>query len=324
MDGLERLLTGAFKKRKVNGVTTNFKVHFIRYADDFVVTGNSRELLEREVAPLIARFLAVRGLELSKEKTTITHIGEGFDFLGQNVRKYGGKLLIKPSRENVKTFLAKVRGILKGQKTAKQLNVIRQLNPLVRGWANYHRHVVAKTTFQSVDKEIWQATWRWAKRRHPNKGSRWIKGKYFVSRNHRSWLFAAATGETPPKQTPAWTALFRAADLSIWRHIKVKADANPFDPLWETYFEERLTLKMKSSLQGRQKLRSLWLKQAGICPTCRQPLEERRGWHVHHVVPRARGGNNGWANLLMLHPNCHHQLHARRFNVVKPAPNSGL
>jgi RNA-directed DNA polymerase len=320
LDGLERLLTQTFKRRRGNGIYANPKVHILRYADDFIVTGSSKELLENKVKPLITNFLKVRGLELSQEKTKITHISEGFDFLGQNIRKYDGKLLIKPSKKNIKAFLGKVRRIVKSQKPAKQEQVIKRLNPVIRGWANYHRHVVAKQTFSSVDNKIWQVLWRWAKRRHPNKGARWIKDKYFISEGSRKWVFAADTGETLPNGQPERCRLFKASDVPIRRHIKVKADANPFDPQWETYFERHLSLKVKNSLAGQQKLLSLWLRQDGTCPSCSEKLTEERGWHVHHIIPWVISKDDRLSNLQMVHPNCHRQIHSRGFNVVKLAP----
>src|SRR5882762_2459358 len=135
--------------------------------------------LEKEVKPCVEAFLAERGLQLSPEKTRITHISEGFDFLGQNVRKYDGTLLIKPSSKNVKTFLDKVRETIRVDRSAKQETLIELLNPMIRGWANYHRHVVAKRAYTAVDHHIWQALWRWARRRHPNKSCDWVREKYF-------------------------------------------------------------------------------------------------------------------------------------------------
>src|ERR1700730_5415765 len=107
LDGLERVLTERFSSTAKS--IHRFRVRLVRYADDFIITGTSQELLEREVKPCVESFLAERGLELSQEKTNITHFSEGFDFLGQNVRKYGDKLLIKPSAKNVKSFLDKIR-----------------------------------------------------------------------------------------------------------------------------------------------------------------------------------------------------------------------
>ena len=170
LDGLETVLTERFGSTAT--AMNRLRVRLVRYADDFIITGNSKELLEEEVKPCVEAFLAERGLELSQEKTKITHISEGFDFLGQNVRKYDGKLLIKPSAKNVKAFLDSVRETIRVNRSAKQETLIDLLNPMIRGWANYHRHVVAKKTYAAVDHHIWQALWRWARRRHPNKSCR--------------------------------------------------------------------------------------------------------------------------------------------------------
>lgn len=187
LDGLEAMLAEKFPKAKRMGL----KMNMVRYADDFIITGNSKEWLEQEVKPAVVEFLAKRGLVLSPEKTKITHIGEGFDFLGWNIRKYGGKLLMKPSKANVKAHLDKIREIINGNKMAKQENLIRLLNPVLRGWANYHSHVVAKKTFSKVDKCVWSMLWRWAARRHPSQNARWVKEKYFKTRGTRNWVFAA-------------------------------------------------------------------------------------------------------------------------------------
>jgi RNA-directed DNA polymerase len=167
LDGLEAALAEQFGRTST--AARRSQVRLVRYADDFLIFGSSKELLEKEVKPLVEAFLAERGLELSPTKTIITHISEGFDFLGQNVRKYGDKLLIRPSAKNVKTFLDKVRETIRKHRSSEQETLINLLNPMITGWANYHRHVVAKETYAEVDSHIWQALWRWAKRRHPTK-----------------------------------------------------------------------------------------------------------------------------------------------------------
>jgi RNA-directed DNA polymerase len=182
LDGIEPLIKSLTRKGN--------KAHFIRYADDFIITGN-KEFLEEQVKPAIKNFLAIRGLTLSDEKTRITHIDEGFDFLGFNVRKYKGKLLIKPSKKNTKAMLEKVRDIIKTRKGATTDELINTLNPIIRGWANYHQHVVSKQTFTYVDRQIFNSIWQWCCRRHPNKGRRWIKVKYFKSTDSRNWVFSA-------------------------------------------------------------------------------------------------------------------------------------
>ena len=165
LDGLERLLQETFASGSHKAPSK--MVNLIRYADDFVITGRSKELLENEVKPLVAGFLAARGLELSTEKTTVTHIDTGFDFLGQNVRKYDGKLLITPSKTNVATFLANIREVVKAHKTTTAGNLVRLLNPKIKGWAMYHRHICAKRTFNHVDHAIFQTLWHWCKRQTP-------------------------------------------------------------------------------------------------------------------------------------------------------------
>lgn len=314
LTGLERELEAKFGRKRTKQSSKN-KVHWVIYADDFIVTAASKELLVNEVMPLLERFLASRGLELSREKTRITHIDEGFDFLGWNVRKYNGKLLIKPSKRNTKAFLDKLRQIVKANKATSQVNLIRLLNPVIRGWANYHRMVAAKKTFAKVDNEIWHLLWRWAKRRHHSKGKRWIKNRYFKSIGNRNGVFMADTGKCYPDGKPIWLKLARASETRIRRHVKIKGAANPFDPQWETYFEDRLGLKMKEDLTGRKVLLTLWKDQEGNCPLCYQKITKETGWNIHHIRPKSEGGEDNVANLVLLHPNCHRQIHSRRLKV---------
>ena len=146
------------------------KVNVIRYADDFIITGDSKEWLEEVVKPRIVQFLASRGLTLSDEKTHITHVTKGFDFLGWNVRKYPcRKLLIKPSNKSVKALLEKTGNIMRNNRQAKTVNLIKMLNPVIRGWANYHRHAVAKQIFQKADHLIFKQCWQWGKKKTPKK-----------------------------------------------------------------------------------------------------------------------------------------------------------
>jgi len=298
LDGLESMLAEKFPNAK----RTGRKMNMVRYADDFIITGNSKEWLEHEVKPAVVEFLAERGLVLSPEKTKITHIREGFDFLGWNIRKYHDKLLMKPSKANVKAHLDKIREVIKGNKTAKQANLIRLLNPVLRGWANYHSHVVAKKTFGKVDTYVWSMLWQWAVRRHPNKGDRWVKEKYFKTRGTRSWVFAATEKQEDGKSREI--ILLKESDTPIQRHIKIKADANPHDPQWERYFESRWGKKMLNSARGRAKLYRVWLRQDGMCPACQEPITKGIPWDVRYIVKRADGGTDAASNLKMHHLNC--------------------
>lgn len=305
LDGLERVLKERFPTRKkVNGKTHFNKMNFIRYADDFVITSETPEFLRNEVLPVVKEFLKERGLILSDEKTVITHINDGFDFLGQNVRKYSGKLLIKPSKTVVKSFLAKVRTIIKEKKTAPQELLIHKLNPVIRGWVNYYRYVVSSEIFAWVDYQIYQCLWQWAKRRHKNKGRRWIAKKYWHGIGTRKWTFAVQLNKSAENQEPNYLTLEYATNTKIIRFQKIVAEANPFDEQCEGYFEERDGEKMLNSTKGREKLLSIWRKQKHCCPVCQDRITAESGFRTHTVM------QNGKRKLLvMVHPECHKKLH---------------
>lgn len=298
LDGLEAMLARKFPKAK----RLSLKMNMVRYADDFIITGHSKEWLEQEVKPAVVEFLAERGLVLSPEKTRVTHIRKGFDFLGWNIRKYNGKLLMKPSKTNVKTHLDKIRDVIKANKSAKQANLIKLLNPILRGWANYHSHVVAKETFSRNDKRVWSMLWRWAVRRHPNKGARWVKDKYFKTRGTRNWVFAAT--EKRKDGTQKEHVLLYQADTPIKRHLKIKAHANPHDPQWEPYFESRWGKKMLNSSKGRSKLYRVWQRQEGMCSSCQELITKQTPWNVRHIRLKSEGGSDAVSNLQMHHLNC--------------------
>ena len=318
LDGLEQALRGKYPKARLKSLGGKYPaVNFIRYADDFIVTSKSKELLEEEIKPLVAQFLQERGLELSPTKTVITHVEQGFDFLGQNVRRYpNGKLLIKPSKKNVKTFLDSIRKTIKAAQGWPAADLINELNPKIRGWANYHRHVVSKHTFNRVDYDIFSSLWRWARRRHPKKNQRWIKRKYFVQRGSRNWIFA---GEMCDGQgQPVEIRLLSANDTPIRRHVKVRNDANPYDPAHETYFEKREGDHMRDTFRGSRFLRFLWYEQRGLCPACNTKITHLSGWRLHYCVPRVMGGSRSAENRVLLHPECHDRVHRLGLSVSKP------
>ena len=319
LDGLQALLHERFGATPQQQARN--KVHLVRYADDFLITGTSKELLRDEVQPLVAHFLKERGLELSHEKTSITPVEDGFDFLGQHIRRYGNKVLLKPSRKNVQAFLAKVDTTLEhegGYLTAGDL--ILRLNPLLRGWALYHRHAASTRTFARVDRLIHDKLWRWARRRHRHKSATWLKAQYFTSADS-GWVFRGLVRDDDGGVHPV--ALCWTSAVGIRRHVKIRRDANPYDPCWELYFEERLAARMASSLVGRGTVRYLWLEQQGKCLVCRQPLTLEEGWHVHHLLWRAHGGDDTVANLVLLHPHCHRQVHNQGWVVNTTASREG-
>jgi RNA-directed DNA polymerase len=301
LNGLGSMLKKKFMTRKVvKGKEINNKVHTIVYADDFIITGKSRELLEAEVLPEVNKFMAERGLKLSEEKTVITHISDGFDFLGQNIRKYKGKVLVKPSKDNIKRFLENIRKIIEDNPMIKQEDLIRRLNPKIRGWANYHRHIAAKETFSYVDYHIYNALQSWCQRRHPKKGKWWINKKYFHHVGNRHWVFAAET------ENGKLLELLRADATKIIRHTKIRKKANPYDPEWNLYFEEREGDRMFESMNGRKRLKAMWKKQRGKCLICRNEINKESGWKIH----TSQSGKKE-----LTHPDCYKNTHSESQNV---------
>lgn len=304
LDGLERLLQERLPTRqKVNGRTHFNKLNFVRYADDFIITGESPEFLRDKVLPIVKEFLTERGLQLSEEKTVITHIEDGFDFLGKNIRKYNGKLLIKPSKTSVKSFLEKVRSIIKGNKSTKQETLIRKLNPVIRGWVNNQRYVVSSKVFSRVAYEIYKCLWQWAKRRHKKKSHKWIAQKYWHHIGSRQWTFSVPYENQSTEGEPLYCKLEYATDTKIIRFKKIVAEANPFDECWTDYFEEREGEKLLNSTKGREKLLTIWRRQHRRCPVCGDLITSETGFKVHTPA-----GKNSLK--IMVHKECHEEIHS--------------
>ena len=305
LDGLDEVLESHFGKKNTKA-SYKTKVNFVRYADDFIITGISKELLTDRVLPVVKVFMAERGLQLSEDKTLITHIEDGFDFLGQNLRKYNGKMIIKPSKKNVKAFLRGIRDYLNSHKTAPPAVVISQLNPKIRGWCNYHRWICASESFKYVDYRIWKMLWQWCRRIHSNLRKRWVRSKYFKTVNNRNWVFSAPTSDGKD-----YYRLLYAGDFKVEKHIKIQAKTNCYPPEDELYYEDLKTRRLKQSVAGNQKLKRLVIRQSGKCTVCKQAFNRRDIWDVHYIIRRVDGGSDNLSNLEMLHMNCHKQLHSQ-------------
>lgn len=254
LDGLEQAAKSAVPKRGA-------MINVVRYADDFVITGANKRLLEEAVRPAVRSFLAERGLILSEEKTKIVGIGEGFDFLGCNVRKYADKLLIKPSPAKITNFLTEIRRMIKSMVAAPTNQLIRQLNLKLRGWGNYYRHEVSKDAFCKVDKSVLQYLFWWMKRRHPKKSSSWIRHKYFIREGTR-WVFCAPY--VTKKGEKKWHRLFKVSDLPIRRHVKIRAQANPYDRKYADYFDDRRVDQNNNRRRDRKYLAMPPLERSSI------------------------------------------------------------
>jgi RNA-directed DNA polymerase len=228
LDGMERAVKAVAKRGD--------KVNFVRYADDFVVTGANQELLEQKVKPALTAFLQERGLELSEQKTVITSIHKGFNFLGHTVRKYEDTLLITPAKSKVIILQRKVSQLIQSARSLSQEALLRQLNPLLRGWANYFRHGAAKRTFGKLDWHVNRILWRWVHRRHPDKSVRWKRGKYFSAPGARGAFSVRVTLKSGESRV---LELYQLASTKILRHIKVRGTAHPYDPQYTEYFQKR-------------------------------------------------------------------------------------
>lgn len=318
LNGLETELIAHFEARWGVAKTKKLKLGVVRYADDFVVTGASKELLETEVKPWIDAFLATRGLRLSAAKTKIVHIDDGFDFLGWNFRKYAGTLLIKPSKKNVQAFYEKLRNLINDNLAVKHEDLIRLLNPILRGWAQYHSPVVAKEAFSHIDSLLFWRLMRWAKRRHPMKNVDWIRRKYWRPVENRSWVFA--TNVQTKDGDNGVMELYSLGSTPIERHKKIKGAYTPYDPEWELYGETLRQERMLKNMSYRLEWAKLYADQKGLCAVCGHEMDMDTGWHDHHIQYRVEGGSDALGNRVLLHPTCHAQVHSLGIKVVKPVP----
>jgi RNA-directed DNA polymerase len=284
----------------------NKKLGIVRYADDFLITSKTKKGLE-EVLPRVKQWLSERGLELSTEKTKIVHIDDGFNYLGFNIRCYKGKLLIKPQKEKVLSFCKKVGKIIKSNKSVKQETIIKKLNPILRGFANYYQRVVSKETFQYISHRVWKYLWDWCKRRHLKKRIRWIKNKYFHFIKGRDWTFCCMTEDRKGKEKPLY--LYNVAKTPIVRHIKVTGTNSPFDTELQEYWEKRSIKEGKTKWAEGSTYYRVAKNQKYKCPNCGQSLTNGEQVEIHHIIPVKEGGSDDTENLIFLHKSCHKQEH---------------
>lgn len=301
----------------------------VRYADDLVVMCHSRDHAERVKAKL-AKWLAPRGLAFNEAKTRIVHLDDGFDFLGFNVRRYGGKLLIKPSKTAVKRIRRRLSTQMRALRGGNAAVVLRTINPIVRGWAAYYRSVVSKEVFAAIDHHLWRLTYQWALRAHPNKPKHWVIARYFgqfnPSRTDR-WVFGDRnSGAYMPRFV--WT--------KIVRHQMVRGTSSPDDPTLTQYWAERRG-RNPPAILGAFTL-SLLRVQRGQCPLCGQlllhadqPPQTPREWEQwlratrKSIVKQAisqhgRLGAAGDDKLRLVHTQCRKRHHTASGRTTTSAP----
>lgn len=282
----------------------------VRYADDFVICAKSEESCTK-AKEIISNWLNIRGLKLSEAKTKIVSIEQGFDFLGFNIRQYKTKskrrgiaVLIKPSKDSVKSFKKSMSLEWKKSMSWSIDRVIENLNPKIKGWCSYFNKVVSKRTFSMLDNWMWVRQSRFVCKRHPNKHWWWLKEKYWgrIKGRNDNWVFM---DKSKLKELylwkPSWT--------EIKRHILVVGRASPDNPELQSYWQKRQTNNKKYLFKIRQ---IIWRKQEGKCTVCLDNIDNGEEVHLHHKLPRKNKGADHINNLALLHMNCHMQVHSKQ------------
>ena len=333
--------------RKGKLVKVNRKIDtfdYLRYADDFVVFSHRKEWLE-EVLPIIRDWLRERGLELNEEKTRIRNIREkGFTFLGFNIRQHKSNTLrwnsnryhrevrkrsstgrkyprakekqeevysviITPGKKETTEFLREIRGFIKRNGSAMSWeNLIKKLNPKIRGWGMYYKYVVSKRTFSKVREEVLNTLLRMLKRKHPEKSTKWLKEKYYTTVDEDQWVPYTVYTDRTGKQNKLHLINI-AKDIPIKRFVKVTGANSPLDPELTDYWRKRnLSLGKERFAQG-SKYEIIFKKQKGICPLCGEHISLDDEFELHHILPIKDGGTNKIKNLVFLHRRCHKSKH---------------
>ena len=286
----------------------------IRYADDFVIFHENLETL-KQCQKTISEWLTQYDLELKSSKTKIVHtLNElegkkpGFNFLGFIIRQYqvgkhqsgsykgvklGFKTLIKPSDESIKGHYEKLTAIVKRRPAAPQVLVIKELNPIIRGWSNYYRTVCSKETFSKLANLTYQRLRRWADRRHPKKSKHWVTDKYWMRMGMDNWVFGL-------KEKENLVYLIKHRQTAIKRHVKVKGTKSPYDG--DTLYWGK---RMSNHPELKTSVTKLLKKQQGKCNWCKLPFQEGDVLENDHITPRAAGGSNSFENRQLLHGHCH-------------------
>jgi RNA-directed DNA polymerase len=317
LHGLENAIVSAIPNRMCSeGKKKRWAPTVIRYADDFVALHPDLKVID-EIQAITKQWLSGMGLELKPSKTHMAHTLDeqngmtGFDFLGFHIQQYrvgkthsarstqgctlGFKLFIRPSEKAIQKHNQAIKEIILKNRNSPQAALIRQLNPIIRGWSRYYASVASTEIFSKIDHLMYAKLRRWANRRHPN----WSRGR--VAREYwrletGHWTFATRKG---PR-------LYEHLHNRIIRHVKVKGTKSPYDGDW-VYWATRLghhpeLPKRVSALLHRQK---------GKCPWCKLYFREDDVLEIDHILPQSHGGTDGYNNWQLLHRHCHDQKTAK-------------
>lgn len=307
LNGMQTVLKQAFPIKQVGSSTnrTSYSsgINLIRYADDFIITGRSKRQLER-VKKLLSEFLLPRGLELHPDKTKIVHINDGFNFLGWTfVKGQNGYLQRLISKDSQQAHKAKLRDLVKNSGNKPASALISDLNPVIRGWCNYHRCCSGiGSVWSKTNQYLYRLLWKWARKRHPRQSRVWIYDKYWKRVDKRLTFVAHSDKDlTHYKMTP-----YRFTTLPIRR---LKGETNVFLLTNKEYIYKIWNIKKVNLEAGLRQ--TLWRGQKGICPCCNLPLQGSGDnlTDIHHRLPLSKGGSNQLSNLELIHEHCHYEIH---------------
>lgn len=308
LHGMEKCITQLAQSLPGNKQANRWALSLIRYADDFVILHKDQTVVKR-CKEIISEWLNDMGLELKPSKTKITHTYDGFEFLGFNIKQYkvgkgqskqGFKTIITPSKKSVKVHYERLAKAINSHKAAPQKALISRLNPIIRGWANYHSTACSKETFNHLGYLLWNRLQRWGYQRHPNKSKTWVNNKYWGSYQGSNWTFQDGA-----------IRLLKHTETPVVRHVKVKGTASPFDGNL-TYWSSRMGKHPEMPTQKAKLLK----RQKGICAHCGLTFRDGDILEVHHIQPRSKGGNNKPENLELLHLHCHDVVHGHKTETV--------
>lgn len=321
LHGLEDLLNIKYQEVKRQGKTSyenRTKFAVAKYADDFVIMCESEEDAN-DLYNKLKPYLETRGLELAMDKTKITHIDEGFDFLGFNIRKYkthnGNKVLTKPSKDSIRNAKKKITDKVRQLYGKNVEDLVSTLNPITIGTANYWSPSVAKEVFSEMDSHIWKIQYKFLRRLHPKKSWCWIKQKYFkpdkTGQSKSNWILTDPITDNQLKKM-SWTPIIR--------HVQIKYDYSPFNKYLKEYFQNRDIKEFdRNNVAYRQKLAK---KQKYKCPLCSKSIADGfEGLEIHHRIPRVKGGSNEYKNIELIHISCHLEYH-KVFPAKGDIPNN--
>jgi len=323
LHGIEELIMGLapkFEMRDSRGHTYGLRdkiksISLIRYADDFVVLHEDVEVVKLCKVE-IEKWLSDIGLELKPSKTRLAHTlnklddeKPGFNFLGFNIRQFpvgkhnsskgtrgtllGFKTIISPSKESQKRHYRKVAEVINKSRGLNQATLIKNLNPIIRGWCNYFSTVVSKKIFDRLWHLVVWKLLKWGRHRHRNKGRGWTRLKYFKTVEGNNWVFATGEGNNPLK-------LIQHSSTEIKRYVKVKGMASPYDGDW-IYWSSRMGVHPEIPVRVAKLLK----RQKGKCAHCDNYFKDGDSIEVDHIVPKSKGGKESYDNWQLLHRHCH-------------------